>query len=47
MRFDSTSYYHVGEHYYTIDWDVLTKEVRQEAWLIGEAGFTSSGSLSK
>ena len=41
MRFDSTPYYHVGEPYYAIGWDALMKEVREEARLIEDAGFTT------
>ena len=41
MRFDSTPYYHVGEPYYAIGWDALMSEVRQEAQLLEDAGFTT------
>ena len=41
MRFDSTPYYHVGEPYYAIGWDALMSEVRKEAQLLEDAGFTT------
>ena len=37
MRFDSTPYYHLGEPY---PWDTMVDEMRQEARLLEQGGFT-------
>ena len=39
MRFDSTPYYHLGTPY---PWDTLVDEMRQEARLMEQGGFTTA-----
>ena len=43
MRFDSTPYYHLGSVY---PWDKMVDEMRDEARLLEQGGFTGSGSPS-